>query len=226
MYFIDMNLIYILSIILLMNFKLFSLDFKAGAFTMTRLHYSGGGDWYADPSSIPNLLNFVSKHTNIELNKNENRARIGSDEFYDSYYIYLTGHGNIKFTDTEAHLMRNFLLNGGFLHADDNYGMDKAFRREMKKVFPDKDWVEIPKDHLIFHIHYKFNNGLPKIHEHDNKRPQALALFDNEKIIALYTYESDLGDGWEDSSVHGNSESKRKEALKMGTNIIIYSLSR
>ena len=226
MYFIDMNLIYILSIILLMNFKLFSLDFKAGAFTMTRLHYSGGGDWYADPSSIPNLLDFVSKHTNIELNKNENRARIGSDEFYDSYYIYLTGHGNIKFTDTEAHLMRNFLLNGGFLHADDNYGMDKAFRREMKKVFPDKDWVEIPKDHLIFHIHYKFNNGLPKIHEHDNKRPQALALFDNEKIIALYTYESDLGDGWEDSSVHGNSESKRKEALKMGTNIIIYSLSR
>jgi len=226
MYFIDMNLIYILSIILLMNFKLFSLDFKAGAFTMTRLHYSGGGDWYADPSSIPNLLNFVSKHTNIELNKNENRARIGSDEFYDSYYIYLTGHGNIKFTDTEAHLMRNFLLNGGFLHADDNYGMDKAFRREMKKVFPDKDWVEIPKDHLIFHIHYKFNNGLPKIHEHDNNRPQALALFDNEKIIALYTYESDLGDGWEDSSVHGNSESKRKEALKMGTNIIIYSLSR
>ena len=221
-----MNLIYILSIILLMNFKLFSLDFKAGAFTMTRLHYSGGGDWYADPSSIPNLLNFVSKHTNIELNKNENRARIGSDEFYDSYYIYLTGHGNIKFTDTEAHLLRNFLLNGGFLHADDNYGMDKAFRREMKKVFPDKDWVEIPKDHLIFHIHYKFNNGLPKIHEHDNNRPQALALFDNEKIIALYTYESDLGDGWEDSSVHGNSESKRQEALKMGTNIIIYSLSR
>ena len=221
-----MNLIYILSIILLMNFKLFSLDLKAGAFTMTRLHYSGGGDWYADPSSIPNLLDFVSKHTNIEVNKNENRARIGSDEFYDSYYIYLTGHGNIKFTDTEAHLLRNFLLNGGFLHADDNYGMDKAFRREMKKVFPDKDWVEIPKDHLIFHIHYKLNNGLPKIHEHDNNRPQALALFDNGKIIALYTYESDLGDGWEDSSVHGNLESKRQEALKMGANIIIYSLSR
>ena len=221
-----MNLIYILSIILLMSCKLFAFDNKAGTFTMTRLHYSGGGDWYADPSSIPNLLDFVSKHTNIEVNKNENRAKIGSDEFYDSYYIYLTGHGNIKFTDTEAHLMRNFLLNGGFLHADDNYGMDKAFRREMKKVFPDKDWVEIPKDHLIFHIHYKFNNGLPKIHEHDNKRPQALALFDNGKIIALYTYESDLGDGWEDSSVHGNLESKRQEALKMGTNIIIYSLSR
>ena len=221
-----MNLIYILSVILLISSKVCALDFKAGAFTMTRLHYSGGGDWYADPSSIPNLLNFVSKYTNIDINKNENRAKIGSDEFYDSYYIYLTGHGNIKFTDTEAHLLRNFLLNGGFLHADDNYGMDKAFRREMKKVFPDKDWVEIPKDHLIFHVHYKFNNGLPKIHEHENNRPQALALFDNEKIIALYTYESDLGDGWEDSSVHGNSESKRQEALKMGTNIIIYSLSR
>jgi len=226
MYFIDMNLIYILSVILLISSKVCALDFKAGAFTMTRVHYSGGGDWYADPSSIPNLLDFVSKYTNIDINKNENRAKIGSDEFYDSYYIYLTGHGNIKFTDTEAHLLRNFLLNGGFLHADDNYGMDKAFRREMKKVFPDKDWVEIPKDHLIFHVHYKFNNGLPKIHEHENNRPQALALFDNEKIIALYTYESDLGDGWEDSSVHGNSESKRQEALKMGTNIIIYSLSR
>jgi len=221
-----MNLIYILSVILLISSKVCALDFKAGAFTMTRVHYSGGGDWYADPSSIPNLLDFVSKYTNIDINKNENRAKIGSDEFYDSYYIYLTGHGNIKFTDTEAHLLRNFLLNGGFLHADDNYGMDKAFRREMKKVFPDKDWVEIPKDHLIFHVHYKFNNGLPKIHEHENNRPQALALFDNEKIIALYTYESDLGDGWEDSSVHGNSESKRQEALKMGTNIIIYSLSR
>ena len=221
-----MNLIYISSVILLMSFKLCALDLKAGAFTMTRLQYSGGGDWYADPSSIPNLLDFVSRYTDIEINKNENRAKIGSDEFYNSYYLYLTGHGNIAFTDSEAHLLRNFLLNGGFLHADDNYGMDKTFKREMKKVFPDKKWVEIPKDHTIFNIYYKFNNGLPKIHEHNGKRPQLLALFDDEKIIALYTYESDLGDGWEDSSIHGNSESKREEALKMGTNIIIYSLLR
>ena len=138
----------------------------------------------------------------------------------------MTGHGNINFTDNEAQTLRNFLLNGGFLHADDNYGMDKAFRREMKKVFPDKEWVEIPINHQIFNIYYKFNNGLPKIHEHDGKRPQALALFDNDKIIAIYTYESDLGDGWEDISVHGNDEFKRQEALKMGTNIILYSLLR
>ena len=226
MYFIDMNLIYISSMILLMSSKLLAFDSNAGAFTMTRLQYSGGGDWYADPSSIPNLLDFASRYTNIEINKNENRAKIGSDAFYESYYLYMTGHGNIAFTDTEAHLLRNFLLNGGFLHADDNYGMDKAFRREMEKVFPDKKWVEVPKNHPIFNIYYKFNNGLPKIHEHDGKRPQALALFHNNKIIALYTYESDLGDGWEDGSVHGNLESKRQEALKMGTNIIIYSLSR
>ena len=197
-----------------------------GGFGITRIKYGGGGDWYSDPSSIPNLLKFIKSNTNMAVNLKENRARIGDDEFYRYPYLYITGHGNIKLSEKEALILRNFLIGGGFLHADDNYGMDKAFRREMKKVFPDKDWVEIPKDHLIFHIHYKLNNGLPKIHEHDNNRPQALALFDNEKIIALYTYESDLGDGWEDNSVHGNSESKRQEALKMGTNIIIYSLSR
>ena len=126
----------------------------------------------------------------------------------------------------EGHILRNFLLDGGFLHADDNYGMDKSFRREMKKVFPDKEWVEIPSSHPIFNIYYKLENGLPKIHEHEGKRPQAFALFDNEKIISIYTYESDLGDGWEDASVHGNTELKREQALKMGANIIIYSLLR
>ena len=217
---------YISTIILLINLQLFASSQIAGSFTMTRIQYSGGGDWYADPSSIPNLLDFVSNYTNISVNKTENRAKIGSDNFFSSYYLYLTGHGNINFTDNEAQTLRNFLLNGGFLHADDNYGMDKAFRREMKKVFPDKEWVEIPANHQIFNVYYKFNNGLPKIHEHDGKRPQALALFNNDKIIAIYTYESDLGDGWEDISVHGNDESKRQEALKMGTNIILYSLLR
>jgi len=217
---------YISTIILLINLQLFASSQIAGSFTMTRIQYSGGGDWYADPSSIPNLLEFVSNYTNISVNKTENRAKIGSDNFFNNYYLYLTGHGNINFTDKEAQTLRNFLLNGGFLHADDNYGMDKAFRREMKKVFPDKEWTEIPINHQIFNVYYKFNNGLPKIHEHDGKRPQALALFDNDKIIAIYTYESDLGDGWEDISVHGNDESKRQEALKMGTNIILYSLLR
>tara|TARA_B100000700_G_scaffold329924_1_gene453673 strand:+ start:2201 stop:2866 length:666 start_codon:yes stop_codon:yes gene_type:complete len=212
--------------IILINLGLLDANTKAGSFSITRIQYSGGGDWYSDPSSIPNLLNFISNNTNIEVNLNEKRAKVGSDEFYDSYFLYLTGHGNIKFSDKEAQDLRNFLLNGGFLHADDNYGMDKSFRREMKKVFPDKEWVELPKNHSIFEIYYKFNNGLPKIHEHDNKRPQALALFHNKEIVAIYTYESDLGDGWEDQSVHGNKQQKRLEALKMGANIIIYSLIR
>lgn len=226
MYFIVMKSMYISSIILFVSLQLFASNQIAGSFTMTRVQYSGGGDWYADPSSIPNLLEFVSKYTNIAVNMSENRAKIGSDNFFNSYYLYLTGHGNINFTDNEAQTLRNFLLNGGFLHADDNYGMDKAFRREMKKVFPDKEWVEIPANHQIFNIYYKFKNGLPKIHKHDGNRPQALALFDGDKMIAIYTYESDLGDGWEDISVHGNDESKRQEALRMGTNIILYSLLR
>ena len=226
MYFIVMKSMYISSIILFVSLQLFANNQIAGSFTMTRVQYSGGGDWYADPSSIPNLLEFVSKYTNIAVNMSENRSKIGSDNFFNSYYLYLTGHGNINFTDNEAQTLRNFLLNGGFLHADDNYGMDKAFRREMKKVFPDKEWVEIPANHQIFNIYYKFKNGLPKIHKHDGNRPQALALFDGDKMIAIYTYESDLGDGWEDISVHGNDESKRQEALRMGTNIILYSLLR
>ena len=219
---------YILKIIaiILINLGLFASNTKAGSFSITRVQYSGGGDWYSDPSSIPNLLKFISRNTNIEVSQDEKRAKIGSDEFYSSYFLYLTGHGNIKLSDKEAQELRNFLLNGGFLHADDNYGMDESFRREMKKVFPDKEWVELPKTHSIFNIYYTFNNGLPKIHEHDNKRPQALALFHEEEIIAVYTYETDLGDGWEDQNIHGNKEEKRLEALRMGTNIILYSLSR
>ena len=224
MYFIGMNLICHIILLLMINLSFAVINTKAGAFTITRLQYSGGGDWYADPSSIPNLLDFIHKNTNIDVNRNENRAKIGGNQFYDSYYLYLTGHGNINFSDKEAQELRMFLLRGGFMHADDNYGMDISFRREMKKVFPDKEWVELPKTHSIFNIHYKFDNGLPKIHEHDNKRPQALALFDDKRIIAIYTYESDLGDVWEDKNVHGNTENSREQALKMGTNIVIYSL--
>ncbi len=226
MYFIGMNLICHIILLLMINLSFAVINTKAGAFTITRLQYSGGGDWYADPSSIPNLLDFIHKNTNIDVNRNENRAKIGGNQFYDSYYLYLTGHGNINFSDKEAQELRMFLLRGGFMHADDNYGMDISFRREMKKVFPDKEWVELPKTHSIFNIHYKFDNGLPKIHEHDNKRPQALALFDDKRIIAIYTYESDLGDGWEDKNVHGNTENSREQALKMGTNIVIYSLKQ
>lgn len=198
----------------------------AGAFSITRIHYDGGGDWYADPSSLPNLLDFFNRQTGISVNPAELRAEIGDDVFHESPYLYITGHGNIKFSEDDAQILREHLLNGAFLHADDNYGMDESFRREMLKVFPEKDWVELPPDHEIFSMLFDFPNGLPKIHEHDNQRPQALGLFHEEQLMVLYTYESDLGDGWEDPAVHNDSEDLRIAALEMGTNIILYALSR
>ena len=197
-----------------------------GAFSITRIHYGGGGDWYADPSSLPNLLNYVEKYTNITVNKMEQRAKIGDDLFHRSPYLYMTGHGNVKFTDDDAFTLRDHLLAGAFLHADDNYGMDKSFRREMERVFPDKEWVELPTSHDIFKIHFKLPAGLPKVHEHDKKRPQALGLFENDRLIVLYTFESDLGDGWEDEGVHHDEHQIRTAALQMGTNIIVYALSQ
>ena len=194
-------------------------------FTITRLKYGGGGDWYADPSSIPNLLEFISRQTQIKTLKKEIRCSIGSSDFYNNPYYYITGHGNISFSDKERDVLRDVLLNGAFLHADDNYGMDNSFRKEMNQIFPDKEWVEIPPTHELFNVFYNFPDGLPKIHEHDGKPPQALALFHDEKIIVLYTYESDLGDGWEDITVHNQSLEKHNQALKMGTNIVTYYLT-
>jgi hypothetical protein len=162
----------------------------------------------------------------MAVNPIEKRAKIGDDIFSGSSYFYVTGHGNIKFSDAEAQILRDHLLSGAFLHADDNYGMDKSFRREMKKVFPEKDWVELPLDHPIFNIFYELSNGLPKVHEHDKNPPQALGLFNEGTLMALYTFESDLGDGWEDPRVHNDSEEIRQSALEMGTNIILYALSR
>ena len=202
------------------------INLTAQSFSIARIHYSGGGDWYSNASSLPNLLNYVKSNTPMSVHNDEVRIKLTDENLNQYPYMYLNGHGNIKLSDKEVIALRSSLLNGGFLHADDNYGMDKSFRREMKKVFPDKEWVEIPANHQIFNIYYKFKNGLPKIHKHDGNRPQALALFDGDKMIAIYTYESDLGDGWEDISVHGNDESKRQEALRMGTNIMLYSLLR
>ena len=194
-------------------------------FNITRIKYSGGGDWYGDPSSLSNLLRFVEKNTKIKTAENEIKTEINNSKFFDNSYYYLTGHGNIKFNSKERTQIREALLNGAFLHADDNYGMDESFRKEIKKIFPEKELVELPKNHKIFNIYYKFPNGLPKIHEHDGKPPQALALFDNNKIILLYTYQSDLGDGWEDPNVHNVPINKHQNALKMGTNIIINYLT-
>ncbi len=197
-----------------------------GALTITRLKYGGGGDWYGDPSSLPNVVAFTRQQTGIRIASQEARAAIGDDVFWGSTYLYLTGHGNIHFTDEEAALLRTHLTAGAFLHADDNYGMDRAFRREMRKVFPDKNWVELPPSHPIFHIVFPFPQGLPKIHDHDGKRPQGLGLFHDGRLVVFYSYESDLGDGWEDPQVHDVPAALREAALRMGANIIAYALTR
>ena len=198
----------------------------AQGFSIARIHYSGGGDWYSDPSSIPNLINFVTDNTSIIMDNKEYRLKLDDPKIFDHTYIYITGHGNIRFNENEILNLRKFLLNGGFLHADDNYGMDKSFRREMKKVFPEKEWIELPKDHNIYNTYFNFPNGLPKIHEHDGKKAQGFGLFENNTLIAFYSYESDLGDGWEDQEVHNNPYEIRLNALRMGTNIIWYSMVR
>ena len=211
---------------LLISSLVYTESVLPGAFSITRIKYEGGGDWYADPSSLPNLLTHLSNHTNMTINLREKRAKIGDDIFSGSSYLYLTGHGNIKFSDEEAQILRDHLLAGAFMHADDNYGMDKSFRREMKKVFPEKEWVELPLNHPIFNIFYIFPNGPPKVHKHDNNRPQMLGLFDEGILMVVYTFESDLGDGWENPKVHNDPVEIRQSALEMGTNIILYALSR
>tara|TARA_A100001011_G_scaffold394058_1_gene485505 strand:- start:282 stop:926 length:645 start_codon:yes stop_codon:yes gene_type:complete len=195
-------------------------------FTIARINYGGGGDWYSDPSSLPNLLGYLSKNTPMSSISEEERIKVTDANAIHFPYLYLTGHGNIKFSDEEIIALRSLLNNGAFLHADDNYGMDPSFRREMKKVYPNKSFIELPHDHEIFKSYYVFENGLPKIHEHDNKPPQALALFNNDRLIVLYTYESDLGDGWENPSIHNNPWEKREAALKMGVNIIYFALTQ
>ncbi len=199
---------------------------QAQTFSIARIHYGGGGDWYSDPSSIPNLLNYLNKNTDISVNPKEIRLKLTDEDANQHPYLYLTGHGNIMFTDEEVIALRSILLNNGFLHADDNYGMDASFRREIKRIFPNKDLVPLPYDHHVFHSYYSFPNGLPKVHEHDGKIPQALALFEGERIILLYTYESDLGDGWENASVHQDPWPVREAALKMGVNIIYFALTQ
>ena len=206
---------------------IFSISLLFGqSFSIARVHYDGGGDWYSNASSLPNLLRYLEKNTTMSVHHKENKIKLTIENLNQNPYLYLNGHGNIKFNDDEIIALRSALMNGSFLHADDNYGMDKSFRREMKKVFPNKNFVILPNNHPVFDSYYNFPNGLPKVHEHDNKPPQALALFEGEKMIVLYTYESDLGDGWEDGSVHQDPWPIRESALKMGVNIIYFALTQ
>ena len=218
----NIRLLYIL--LLLNNFIGADEVLSENKFKISRIHYSGGGDWYADPSSLPNLLKYITLNTNIETHLNEDIVKIGDDDFYKNNYYYITGHGNIKLDQNEKNILRKQLLSGAFLHVDDNYGLDQSFRKLIEEIFPEKDLIELPPQHEIFNIFYKFPEGLPKIHKHNDKRPQALALFHNKKLIVLYTYETDLGDGWEDVKVHNMPEHKHISALKMGTNIVTYFL--
>lgn len=200
-------------------------DETSGLFTIARLQYDGGGDWYSDPSSLPNLLRFLRDHTRVSVAVVEERVQLLDEELFSYPYLYLTGHGNVAFNDREIERLRRYLESGGFLHADDNYGLDESFRREIKRAFPFSEWVELTPEHGIFHSHFNFVEGLPKVHEHDGKRPQLLGLFIEDRLAVVYSYESDLGDGWEDAEVHQVPPEKRLAALRMGANIAIWALS-
>jgi len=195
-------------------------------FSIARVNYGGGGDWYCDPSSIPNILSYLTKNTSIKAAHDEYRIKLTTKELRGHPYLYMTGHGNIRFTDEEIIQLREYLMGGGFLHTDDNYGLNTSFRREMKRVFPDRDFVELPHDHAVFHSYFDMPNGLPKIHEHDGKPPQLFALYNEDRIMVIYSYESDLGDGWEDEEVHNSPPKLRAAALQMGVNIIYFALTQ
>ena len=194
-------------------------------FTIARLKYRGGGDWYNDPSAIPNLLKFIGQETLIEVDEDERKVSLLSEDLYSHPLLFMTGHGKIVFSQEEVKRLRHFLTHGGFLYADDDYGMDTFFRAEIKKVFPDKELVELPFSHEIYHSHFDFKSGLPKIHEHDGEPPRGYGIFHESRLVVFYTYSSNISDGWPESRVHGNPEHVRTMALKMGVNIVVYVLN-
>ncbi|MBI1837960.1 MAG: DUF4159 domain-containing protein [Flavobacteriia bacterium] len=198
------------------------ISFSQGTYQLAVLKYNGGGDYYANPSSLPNLINFCNQNLNTNISKDVPFVEVGSPDLFLYPFIHMTGHGNVVFSAVELDNLRKYLLGGGFLHIDDNYGMNEFIRIELKKLFPNSELVELPFNHPIFHQKYDFN-GLPKIHEHDGKRPQAFGIIIDGRLVCLYTYETDLGDGWEDQPVHNDSAEKRKQALQMGANILMYA---
>jgi hypothetical protein len=197
------------------------------AVPIARVKYQGGGDWYSDEKSLVELLAFAREHTLLDVGTEEDVVALTSDKVFSYPYLYLTGHGNVTFSAAEAARLRRYLLRGGFLHIDDNYGLDEYIREELKTVFPDRELVELPFDHPLYHTRYDFPDGLPKIHEHDGERPQGYAIRDDDgRVMVFYTHETDLGDGWEPASVHDNPPEKRRAALRMGVNILTYATTR
>jgi hypothetical protein len=193
--------------------------------TIARVQYDGGGDWYANPSSLPNLLTAIATRTALDVDRTEARVTLTSDRIWDYPYLYITGHGNIKLTDAEVRQLREYLTRGGFLHADDNYGLDESFRREIARVFPDRPLVDVPLSHPIYNIVYPFPKGIPKIHEHDGKPPRGLGIFLGDRLAVYYSYESDLGNGWEDPTVHNDPPHLHEAALRMGVNLFVYAVT-
>jgi hypothetical protein len=194
--------------------------------TIARLQYDGGGDWYANPSSLPNLLAAVRERTTIEVAPEEARVRLTDDGLWDYPMLHMTGHGNVRLTDEEVQRLREYVLRGGFLHADDNYGLDESFRREIARAFPDRPLVEVPLSHPIYHIVYDFPRGLPKVHEHDGKPPRGYGVFVGKRLAVFYTHETDLGNGWEDVGTYPNDPpALHEQALRMGVNMFVYAVT-
>jgi Domain of unknown function (DUF4159) len=194
------------------------------ALAIGRLHYDGGGDWYANPSSLPNLLAAVRQRTALHTSAKELAVRLSDPELRDVPYLYLTGHGNLHWSEEDLVILRRWLLQGGFLHADDNYGLDPSFRREIARLFPDRPLVEVPLDHPIYHLIYEFPAGIPKIHEHDGKPAQGFGIFVGGRLVVYYSFQSDLGDGWEDPDVHRDPPEKHEAALRLGVNLFAYAV--
>ncbi len=194
-------------------------------YTLAVLKYHGGGDWYANPTALPNLVKFCNKELHTSIDPNVENVEVGSMDIFNYPVVHMTGHGNVIFSNQEAENLRTYLISGGFLHISDNYGMDQFVRPQMKKVFPELEFIELPFSHPIYHQSYDFKSGLPKIHEHDKKAPQGFGLIYEGRLVCFYDYECDLGDGWEDEEVHHDSEEKRKKALQMGANIVEFALT-
>jgi hypothetical protein len=192
--------------------------------TIGRLHYDGGGDWYANPSSLPNLLTAIRTRTTLRVAAEEKVVTLNDDDLWNVPYIHMTGHGNVRWSEQDLRVLRRYLEQGGFLHADDNYGMDASIRRELGRLFPDHRLVEVPLDHPIYHLIYEFPKGIPKIHVHDGKPAQGFGIFLEGRLVVYYSYQTDLGDGWEDPDVHDDPPQKREQALRMGVNLFAYAV--
>ena len=209
--------------LLLVIFLVFSLlPFKTEGQEIGILKYKGGGDWYSNPTALPNLITFCNDNIDTKIKSKPQTVEVGSTDLFQYPFIHMTGHGNVFFSNDDALNLRNYLLSGGFLHIDDNYGMQPYIVKELKKVFPNKELIELPNTHEIFNAHFSFPQGLPKIHEHDGLTPQAFGIFNEDRLVLLFTFESDLGDGWEDPEIHNDPFEVREKALKMGANIIKY----